>query len=291
VNGTAQSYGHRSTHAKRVYTWLLSVKKSLFSWCCIGKSSRQVVLRTLPALLLALALCGVAGGCGSAGESELTVLAASSLQDPLTAYGASFDGAEVRSSFAGSDTLAAQIRQGAAADVFASADTDYPAELRRMGLVEQPVVFAANELVIAVPAGSDISSLADLAEPGRTIVIGDPSVPVGSYTREVLRRLPAAESESILANVRSEEPEVSSIVAKLGNGAADAGFVYVTDVRAAAGGLRMIRIPETLRPKVTYAAAVVKGTGQQRLAQRYLDELRKGRGAIDLRRAGFLPPP
>ena len=130
--------------------------------------------------------------------------------------------------------------------MFASADTDYPAELRRMGLVEQPVVFAANELVIAVPAGGDISAIADLAEPGRKIVIGDPSVPVGSYTREVLQRLPATEREGILANVRSEEPEVSSIVAKLGNGAADAGFVYVTDVRAAGG--RTARDPDSGDP-------------------------------------------
>ncbi len=249
------------------------------------------MLRAPPALLAALALCGVSAGCGSGSDSQLTVFAASSLQESLTAYGKSFKGADVRASFAGSDTLAAQIRQGAAADVFASADTDYPAELRRMGLVEQPVVFAANELVIAVPAGGDISAIADLAEPGRKIVIGDPSVPVGSYTREVLQRLPATEREGILANVRSEEPEVSSIVAKLGNGAADAGFVYVTDVRAAAGGLRAIRIPETLRPKVAYAAAVVRGSGQQGLAQRYLDGLLNGRGATDLRRAGFLPPP
>jgi molybdate transport system substrate-binding protein len=175
--------------------------------------------------------------------------------------------------------------------VFASADTDYPAELHRMGLVEKPVVFAANELVIAVPAGGDTSSLGDLAGPGTKIVIGDPSVPVGSYTREVLRRLPARERDGILANVRSEEPEVSSIVAKLADGAADAGFVYITDVRAAGGGLRAIRIPATLRPEVAYAAAVVRGSDQQGLAQRYLDGLLNGRGAMDLRRAGFLPPP
>jgi len=255
-----------------------------------GAEKPYCICRLLLILLPALALCGVSAGCGGISDSQLTVLAASSLQDPLTAYGESFDGAEVRSSFAGSDTLAAQIRQGAAADLFASADTDYPAELHRLGLVEQPVVFAANELVIAVPAGSNVSSLADLAEPGRKIVIGDPSVPVGSYTREVLKRLPVRKREGILANVRSEEPEVSSIVAKLGNGAADAGFVYVTDVRAAGGGLRAIRLPEALRPSVAYAAAVVRGGGQQELAQRYLDGLLNGRGALDLRRAGFLPP-
>jgi molybdate transport system substrate-binding protein len=266
------------------------VQQTRPNWTCIGKQSKPV-RRAVLALATALALCGVPTGCGSTDEPELTVFAASSLQDSLTEYGASFDGVDVRSSFAGSDTLAAQIRQGAPADLFASADTEYPAELHREGLVGRPVVVAANELVIAVPPGSDVSSLADLAEPGTKIVIGDPSVPVGSYTREVLEPLSAGERERILANVRSEEPEVSSIVAKLANGAADAGFVYITDVRAAAGGLRAIRIPEALRPRVAYAAAVVNGSAQPGLAQRYLDGLLNGRGAADLRRAGFLPPP
>lgn len=242
-------------------------------------------------IALLLALCVAIIGCGGGGQSQLTVFAASSLQDSLTAYGDSFDGAEVRSSFAGSDTLAAQIRQGAGPDVFASADTSYPAELYREGLVGKPVVFAANELVVAVPSNSDVSGLADLARPGTKIVIGDPSVPVGSYTHEILRELPEGERKRILANVRSEEPEVSSIVAKLDQGAADAGFVYATDVKAAGGGLRAIRLPADLRPKVAYAAAVVKGSGEPELARRYLDGLLSGDGAADLRHAGFLPPP
>ena len=112
--------------------------------------------------------------------------AASSLQDAFTRYAASFPNADIHQSFAGSDQLAAQIRSGARPDVFASASTNYPQQLHRAGLVQKPQVFAANRLVIAVPKNSDISSLADLAKPGTTLVIGDNSVPVGAYTREVL---------------------------------------------------------------------------------------------------------
>jgi molybdate transport system substrate-binding protein len=243
-------------------------------------------------VMLVAALASAPASCGGGGEPRLTVFGAASLQGSLSAYGKSFAGARVRGSFAGSDQLAAQIRQGARPDVFASADTTYPAQLYREGLVERPRVFAANRLVIAVPAASRIASLADLTRPGTKLVIGDPSVPVGAYTRQVLARLPAAERRAVLANVRSQEPEVSSVLAKLLGGAADAGFVYVTDTRAAPSGrLRTIPLPERLQPEVAYAAAVVRGTSQPGLARRYLGGLLSGRGAVELRRAGFLPPP
>jgi len=218
------------------------------------------------------------------------VLGASSLTEALTKYGDSFQGATVRNSFAGSDQLAAQIRQGARADVFASADTAYPAELHREGLVGEPVVFARNRLVAVTAKSSDLTSLADLARPGTKIVIGDPSVPVGEYTREVLGRLPAAERAAVLDNVRSEEPEVSSVLAKVVNGAADAGFVYVTDAKTVTGEVKTIEIPDRLQPDVAYAAAVLSTSAEPGLAHRYLEGLLHGPGAAELRAAGFLPP-
>ncbi|MBS1893136.1 MAG: molybdate ABC transporter substrate-binding protein, partial [Actinobacteria bacterium] len=172
---------------------------------------------------------GSGGGESSGGGGSLIVLGASSLTEAVTKYGEGFEGATVKPSFAGSDELAAQIQQGAPADVFASANTSYPQELFEEGLVEKPQVFCRNELVIAVPQGSDIKSIADLTKPGTKIVIGDKSVPVGGYTREVLGRLPKGQEEAILGNVVSEETEVTSVIAKLEQGAADAGFVYVTD--------------------------------------------------------------
>lgn len=256
---------------------------------------RRAAAAALLAGLLALLVAGCGGGGdatagGGSGGGRLIVLGASSLTDAVTRYGEEFEAAEVKPSFAGSDELAAQIRQGARADVFASADTDYPAELREEGLVEEPVVFAANELVIAVPAGSDIRSLADLAAPGVKLVIGDPSVPVGSYTRTVLGRLPAAEREAIIGNVRSEETEVSSVVAKLEQGAADAGFVYVTDEKGAEG-LEPVPIPARLQPEVAYAAAVGSSSDEKPAAEEFLQGLVAGKGQEALREAGFLPPP
>jgi molybdate transport system substrate-binding protein len=254
-------------------------------------------MRALTIAILAATLTILIIGCGGGGSSTdsggggtLIVLGASSLTEAVTEYGESFEGATVKPSFAGSDELAAQIQGGAKADVFASADTEYPQELFKEGLVEKPQVFAANELVIAVPEGSDIKSLADLAKPGTKVIIGDPSVPVGSYTRTVLGRLPAAEREAITANVVSEETEVSSIVAKLEQGAADAGFVYVTDEKAAVG-LEPVTIPADLQPEVEYGVAVVKSSGEEAAAEEFVAGLVSGEGQEDLREAGFLPPP
>ena len=95
----------------------------------------------------------------------------------------------------------------------------------------------------AVPDGAEITSIGDLTKPGTAIAIGDPEVPVGSYTREVLDRLPPDQAKAILANVRSEEPDVSGIVGKLTQGAVDAGFVYVTDVTATRRSVEGDRLP------------------------------------------------
>jgi molybdate transport system substrate-binding protein len=240
---------------------------------------------------VALAVAGV-GGCGGSSDPALRVSAAASLQPAFTKYAAAaFPDAQIHQSFAGSDQLAAQIEQGARPDVFASANTQYPEMLHAEGLVEKPVELARNRLVLAAPADGAIRSLADAAEPGRSIVIGDPDVPVGSYTREVLGRLPEAERTAILGNVRSQEPDVASIVGKLTEGAADAGFVYATDVRASGGALRAIPLPASLRPEVAYGIAVVAGSDNASLATRFVRGLLpNGPGARILRDAGFLPP-
>jgi molybdate transport system substrate-binding protein len=242
--------------------------------------------------LLLLLLTLFAAGCGSSDKPTLTVSAATSLKSAFTAYGRDFGAATVRASFAGSDELAAQIRQGVRPDVFASANTRLPDELYKQGLVEKPVVFAANRLVLAVPAsGAKVTGLSDLAKPGTTIAMGSASVPIGSYTRKVLAKLPAAQARAILANVRSNEPDVGGVVGKITQGAVDAGFVYVTDVRAADGKLRAIDLPASLQPQVAYGVAVVKGAKHPAQAQAFVDGLVKGDGRKQLDAAGFMRPP
>jgi molybdate transport system substrate-binding protein len=231
------------------------------------------------AIVLALAGCG-----GGSDDKQLVVSAASSLSKPLTACSRQFGGATVRLSFAGSDELAAQIRRGVRPDVYAAANTKLPDQLAHEGLLSTPVTFASNELVIALPQDSHIAAVHDLARPGVKLAIGASTVPVGTYTHEVLSRLPAAEERKILANVRSEEPDVKGVVGKLTQHAADAGFVYRTDL---VDGLKAIALPQNLQPVVKYGAGVVR---RSELAQRYLDGLTGGACADALRSAGFGAP-
>ena len=254
---------------------------------------------TLAALLLAVAGCGgddeeSGGGSASSADEkpQLTVSAAASLKEAFTNYGKEFGDAKSRFYFAGSDELAAQIRQGVKPDVYAAANTKLPDELYKEGLVEKPTVFAGNRLVLAVPAeGSDVASLDDVEKSGTTLAIGSKDVPVGSYTRAVLGELPASERRAILGNVRSEEPDVAGIVGKLTQGAVDAGFVYVADVRSADGKLEAIELPDELQPDVAYGAAVVKGAKEPEAAKAFIDGLLSGAGAKDLEEAGFEPAP
>jgi molybdate transport system substrate-binding protein len=231
-------------------------------------------------------------GCGGAGESsnQVVVSAAASLDTGFREY-VDAAGIDAKMSFAGSDELAAQIRQGVRPDVYAAANTTLPDQLHKEGLVGDPSVIATNTLVLAVPNDSQIDSLDDLTEPGTTIAMGDPAVPVGSYTREVLGKLPAEQRGAIFDNVRSEEPDVSGIAAKLTQGAVDAGFVYVTDVTASGGELKAIQLPADLQPDVSYGAAVVSGAKNPEGARAFIDGLLRGDGARALRNAGFKPPP
>jgi molybdate transport system substrate-binding protein len=237
--------------------------------------------------VLALSSCG---GDDEETPEELRVSAAASLTAAFEAYAEDLP-ETVRYSFAGSDELAAQIRQGAKPDVFASANTSLPEALHEEGLVAEPVEFATNELVIATPTDSEIDSIEDLEQPGLDLVIGTPDVPFGSYTREVLDRLPAAERESILANVRSEESDVTAAVGKLLQGAADASFVYRSDITGAAGELRAVALPAELQPTVVYGIAAVDGAENPAGAERFIDRLLDGPGQDTLADAGFGPPP
>jgi molybdate transport system substrate-binding protein len=258
-------------------------------------------VRRVLALVFALAALMVAG-CGddddsgesSAGEGgqeqRLIVSAAASMTEALEACAPDFGDAEeteVRLNFAGSDELAAQIRQGVKPDVYAAANTKLPDALHDEDLVEQPVEFATNEFVLAVPADSDIRSVGDLTQSGIKIAVGSESVPIGSYTREALAKLPPAREQAILDNVRSNEPDVKGIVGKVSQGAVDAGFVYVTDVNATDGALKAIELPAAVEPEVTYAAAVVNGARNPQDAQAFVDGLTGGPCAQALADAGF----
>jgi len=188
--------------------------------------------------------------------------------------------------FAGSNTLASQIIQGAPADVVASADTKNMQKLVDAGLVEGPVTFARNKLEIAVAAGNPkgITGLADLAKPGVSVVLEAAGVPAGDYTRQVL----AAQKLSV--TTKSLETDVKSALAKVTSGEADATVVYVTDVVAAGPKVAGIAIPEDVQPDIAYPIAVVKATKNRAGAQAFVESAVSGEVQKALETTGFLAP-
>lgn len=190
-------------------------------------------------------------------------------------------------SFAGSNALAAQIQQGAPADVFASANTSIPQKLYDMGLVEKPVVFTRNALILIVPRSNPakIHSVFDLRKSGIKLVVAAPGVPVGDYTRIVLHNL---QLDDALKNVVSNESDVREVLAKVALGEADAGFVYTTDARTVRGKVATIGIRWSAEPIVQYAVAVVKGSKHVAAAHYYVKELLRPWAQRKLRSDGFL---
>jgi molybdate transport system substrate-binding protein len=237
--------------------------------------------RALLALVLAVVVSPTLAG--AAPTATIKVLAAASLTDVFPKIDS-----KQQYSFAGSDSLAAQIRLGAPVDVFASANMTLPTALYNQGLVEKPVVFTTNKLVLIVPRSNPagIKTVFDLRRPGIKLVIGTATVPIGSYTRTILRNLALSDA---LSNVVSQETDVRSILSKVALGEADAGFVYTTDARTAAAQLTVIRIPAWAQPPVRYGIAVVKSTKDRADAVAFVNRVLSKSGQAKLRAAGFGP--
>jgi molybdate transport system substrate-binding protein len=232
------------------------------------------------ALVAAVAL--VAGFGASRSDGPATVYAAASLTNVFPKVSPSS-----RFQFAGSNQLALQITRGAPADAFASASPAYTQQLFRDGQVEKPRTFATNSLVLAVPRSNpaEIRSVFDLANRSKLkLVVAGPTVPIGLYTRAVLKRLGLLR---VLRKTVSQEPDVKGIVGKLALGEADAGFVYATDVRAASSRLIAIPLPKRSQPTVRYEIAVVKRAANREAALEFVADLLSTEGRRELARAGF----
>ena len=235
------------------------------------------------AVVLATSL--LAAAAARSQTPPLTIYAAASLTDVFRA----FDPAQ-RYSFAGSNTLETQIRNGAPADLFASAAPLNTQRLFQQGLVQKPVTFTSNRLVLIVPKSNpaDLHSVYDLRRKPVKLVIAGAAVPVGAYTRTVLRKMGLT---SVLSKVVSQESDVRAVTGKVALGQADAGFVYATDARAVSGQVTVIRIPAWAQPRVRYEIAVVSSSSRKAAAQAWIKKLLSPKGQAALRSYGFLPLP
>jgi molybdate transport system substrate-binding protein len=240
--------------------------------------------RSILVIVAAALVVSVVPSGSAQSSAQITVYAAASLTNvfPQIDRGP-------RYSFGGSNTLAAQIQQGAPADVFASANMTLPAQLFAKGLCSKPVVFTRNTLVIVVPKSNPakLRSIYDLTRKGVKLVIAGSGVPVGSYTLQVLRNMNL--SAAVLANVVSRETDVREVLAKVALGEADAGFVYSTDAKTVPGKVAIVKVPAWAQPKVQYGACIVSRSQNKADAQAFINKLVSKAGQATLISFGFLP--
>jgi molybdate transport system substrate-binding protein len=251
--------------------------------------------------MIAVAAVMTQSGAGQK-DVEITVFAAASLKAAFTEIGENYEaahpGTKITYNFDGSANLKTQIQNGAPADVFASADWKNFNATSAAGWVDNSTVelFAKNRLVVIIPESNpgNIQSLADLADPGLKIVIGDSSVPVGNYTRTVLTLLTNSSEEftefdsKVMANVVSQESAVNNIVTKVALGEADAGIVYTTDASGAGSKVTAIEIPDEYNVIAQYPIGVLAGSSHSSEAEAFVSYILSAEGQAVLAKYGFM---
>jgi molybdate transport system substrate-binding protein len=251
-----------------------------------GATLRFSRIISLLAIVVVCASLGAGGAFAKSGRATagITIFAGSSMTtvlpqiDPGNSY-----------SFGSSTTLGTQIKNGAPADVLMSANTTVPAALFAAGVVEKPVDFTRNTLAVVVPKSNPagIKSIYDLTKPGIKIDEAAPSVPVGSYTVQVLNQMGI--NSAVQSNVVSKETSDANVVAKVALGQVDAGFVYLSDYVIDPTHLTLIKVPAWAQPKITYSMAIVTKSPNQAAAQAWMKKVLSPAGQAIFVKDGFLP--
>jgi molybdate transport system substrate-binding protein len=269
-----------ATSARQVSVALIAIGVSVLAVGCGSSSSSSTSSQAATTSNSAPASAPSSGG-----GSVPTVLAAASLTkvfpkiDPKAKF-----------TFGGSGALETDIEQGAPADVIAAASPKQPAALLAKGLVDKPVEFATNTLVLIVPKSNPahITSVADITKPGVKLVICDATVPCGDYARKAFMNLGI--TNVAMKNVVSQTTDVTQTVAEVATGQADAGFVYITDAKAAGGKVTAVRLPAKAKPGAMDFIAVVKSGKNQAAAKAFVQAVLSPAGQAKLEAAGFGKP-
>jgi molybdate transport system substrate-binding protein len=248
--------------------------------------SYLVVSRLFVLIALAVMTACNPPGVMTVQPSALTVFAASSLKPAFDKIGVRLQqstNVSATFSYAGTQTLASQLTEGAPADVFASADVTHMTTLQNAGLLSgQSTIFAHNKLEIAVARGNPkgIRSLADLSRPGLVVVLADPSVPAGKYAAQALK------NAGVTVHAASLEQQVTGVLSKVALGEADAGIVYVSDI-VTSGQVEGVTIPDAQNVIADYPIATLKSAQNQAGAKAFIDLVLSAEGQAILKAAGF----
>jgi len=239
------------------------------------------------ACLAAALLVPMLAGCGSS-DKTLKVFAAASLTEPFTTLAKQFEsehqGVKVELSFGASSDLAAQIQQGAPADVFATASTATMDQVSSE--ISDRADFASNTMEIAIPADNPghITSLADLTRKGVKLAVCQAEVPCGTVATKVFA------NAKMTVHPVTEEVDVKSVLTKVSLGEVDAGIVYVSDVKTAGPKVKGITIPDAVNAVTTYPIAMVDKTKQKSLSEEFIKLVEGDAGRKALDASGFAPP-
>jgi molybdate transport system substrate-binding protein len=251
---------------------------------------RRALVAIVAFAIVAFGAAPSAGATGKKPSGEITVFAAASLTESFTAIAKQFEerypDVSVKSNFDSSSNLAAQIQQGAPADVFASADEANLQKTVDSGdVTAKPAVFAENRLEIAVEKGNPkkVRGLTDLDRSGLVVVLCADAVPCGKYAGE------AFANAGVNVSPASKEENAKATLSKVSLGEADAGVVYVTDVKAAKGDVTGVKIPDRQNVIAAYPIAAVKGSANSAAAKAWVRFVQSKTAQSTLRRFGFLP--
>ncbi|QBJ20549.1 MULTISPECIES: molybdate ABC transporter substrate-binding protein [Kocuria] len=228
---------------------------------------------------------------GGGGEKTLRVSAAASLTTSFDQLSDEFEkghpGVTVDVNYGGSSGLVQQLIEGAAADVFASADQKNMKKLMDADLAQgDPKIFATNVLTLVVPRDNPagIESFQDVVDKDVKLVTCAPEVPCGAATKKVEK------ADGVELKPVSQENAVTDVLGKVTSGQADAGIVYVTDAKSAGDKVTSIDIPKTDEAVNNYPVVALKKSEQPQLATEFVDLVTGERGQEVLKDAGFGAP-
>jgi len=236
------------------------------------------------------------------GGGALTVFAAASLTDAFGKIKSDLEAANpsltITYNFGGSQALVTQLKEGATADLFASANkTQMTAATENGSVSGTPVTFVRNKLAIVVPIDNPagIAAAVDLGNEGLKLVVAQADVPVGKYARESLCTMGRDTAtygegfvERVAGNIVSEEEDVRDVLAKVELGEADAGIVYLSDAASAPDQVKVVEIPPAVNVVASYPIASVTG-GNAELANAFIGYVRGPEGQATLESFGFEP--
>lgn len=257
--------------------------------------SRRIlaVAATLPLVALAACSQGSSSSTASASASasteaapvELTVFAAASLNKAFPEIAALDPSLKITFDFQGSSTLVDHLKEGAPADVFASADQKNMTKATDASLVNTPVPFASNVLTLITPKGNPagITGL-DSSLDGKKLVVCAQGVPCGNATVSLAEKL------GVTLTPVSEEQKVTDVRAKVESGEADAGLVYATDAKAAGDKVETVAVAGAEKVVNSYPIAVVKSSQKAEAAQKFIDLVLSEKGQAVLAKYGFSKP-